>query len=253
MARAGTHGCPPQDGRLRHRIERTRSGGHRPGPFALAEARGRERLRGGRVATMTAPLARPAAFRGFRFPPDLITLTVRWYLRYNLSYRDLEVCTASQARVLEARVKREPCRAQGPPPPPRRASGSAPAAPPPRARSRSSPGRVPPAPATLPAIVRSAAAPADPAAPSCRPPRPYPHHQGVAVEHQVRDDGVLDAEHPAPYSSRQHAVPPSLRLRPLRGRNRRWEAACPAVQAVASATETSQEPLLRPACEDPHG
>lgn len=39
---------------------------------------------------MTAPLARPAAFRGLRFPPDLITVAVRSYRRYNLSYRDLE-------------------------------------------------------------------------------------------------------------------------------------------------------------------
>jgi transposase-like protein len=45
---------------------------------------------------MTAPLARPAAFRGFRFPPDLITLTVRWYLRYNLSYWDLEEVLAER-------------------------------------------------------------------------------------------------------------------------------------------------------------
>jgi IS6 family transposase len=33
---------------------------------------------------------RPAAFRRFHFPPDVIVLAVRWYLRYNLSYRDLE-------------------------------------------------------------------------------------------------------------------------------------------------------------------
>jgi transposase, IS6 family len=31
-----------------------------------------------------------AAFAGFRFPPDVITLAVRWYLRYGLSYRDVE-------------------------------------------------------------------------------------------------------------------------------------------------------------------
>ncbi len=31
-----------------------------------------------------------SAFAGFRFPPEVIMLTVRWYLRYNLSYRDLE-------------------------------------------------------------------------------------------------------------------------------------------------------------------
>jgi transposase, IS6 family len=36
--------------------------------------------------------ARPfrSAFAGFRFPPDVIIVAVRWYLRYALSYRDVE-------------------------------------------------------------------------------------------------------------------------------------------------------------------
>ena len=32
----------------------------------------------------------PSAFTGFRFPPEVILRAVRWYLRYGLSYRDLE-------------------------------------------------------------------------------------------------------------------------------------------------------------------
>ncbi len=32
----------------------------------------------------------PSAFAGFRFPPDVIVLAVRWYLRFGLSYRDVE-------------------------------------------------------------------------------------------------------------------------------------------------------------------
>jgi transposase-like protein len=36
-----------------------------------------------------APTAR-SAFAGFRSPPDVILLAVRWYLRYDLSYRDVE-------------------------------------------------------------------------------------------------------------------------------------------------------------------
>jgi transposase-like protein len=28
--------------------------------------------------------------KGYRFPRDVILQSVRWYLRYNLSYRDLE-------------------------------------------------------------------------------------------------------------------------------------------------------------------
>jgi transposase-like protein len=31
-----------------------------------------------------------SAFAGFRFPAEVIVVAVRWYLRYNLSYRDLE-------------------------------------------------------------------------------------------------------------------------------------------------------------------
>jgi transposase, IS6 family len=32
----------------------------------------------------------PSAFAGFRFPPDVILLAVRWYLRCGLSCLDLE-------------------------------------------------------------------------------------------------------------------------------------------------------------------
>src|SRR3954463_8586514 len=32
----------------------------------------------------------PSAFVGFRFPPEIIVLAVRWYLRFGLSYRDVE-------------------------------------------------------------------------------------------------------------------------------------------------------------------
>ena len=31
-----------------------------------------------------------SAFAGFRFPADVIVLAVRWYLRFGLSYRDVE-------------------------------------------------------------------------------------------------------------------------------------------------------------------
>ena len=31
-----------------------------------------------------------SAFAGFCFPPDVIVLAVRWYLRFGLSYRDAE-------------------------------------------------------------------------------------------------------------------------------------------------------------------
>ena len=42
-------------------------------------------------------LQQPAsAFAGFRFPPEVILLAVRWYLRYGLSYRDLEELLAER-------------------------------------------------------------------------------------------------------------------------------------------------------------
>jgi len=45
---------------------------------------------GMRRGRMAVPVDDRSAFAGFRFPPDVITLAVRWYLRYGLSYRDLE-------------------------------------------------------------------------------------------------------------------------------------------------------------------
>jgi IS6 family transposase len=37
-----------------------------------------------------------SAFTGFRFPPDVIMLAVRWYLRFGLSYRDVEELLAER-------------------------------------------------------------------------------------------------------------------------------------------------------------
>jgi len=45
---------------------------------------------------MAGPVVERSAFAGFRFPPDVITLAVRWYLRYGLSYRDLEELLAER-------------------------------------------------------------------------------------------------------------------------------------------------------------
>ncbi len=50
-------------------------------------------------------LARPAnqlsEFAGFRFPPEVIVLSVRWYLRYGLSYRDLEELLAERGIAVD--------------------------------------------------------------------------------------------------------------------------------------------------------
>jgi transposase, IS6 family len=45
---------------------------------------------------MAVPVTERSAFAGFRFPPDVITLAVRWYLRYGLSYRDLKELLAER-------------------------------------------------------------------------------------------------------------------------------------------------------------
>jgi IS6 family transposase len=46
-----------------------------------------------RSARVPAPRS---SFAGFRFPPDVITVAVRWYLRYGLSYRDVEEMLAER-------------------------------------------------------------------------------------------------------------------------------------------------------------
>ena len=37
-----------------------------------------------------------SAFAGFRFPREVISVAVRWYLRYGLSYRDVEELLAER-------------------------------------------------------------------------------------------------------------------------------------------------------------
>ena len=41
-------------------------------------------------------LASRSAFAGFRFPAEVITVALRWYLRYTLSYRDVEELLAER-------------------------------------------------------------------------------------------------------------------------------------------------------------
>jgi transposase, IS6 family len=42
-----------------------------------------------------------SSFAGFRFPSDVITLAVRWYLRYGLSYRDGEELLAERGITVD--------------------------------------------------------------------------------------------------------------------------------------------------------
>jgi len=44
-----------------------------------------------------SPCSRSAlCFAGFGFPPDVIVVAVRWYLRFGLSYRDVEELLAER-------------------------------------------------------------------------------------------------------------------------------------------------------------
>jgi transposase, IS6 family len=42
------------------------------------------------------PVPAHSAFAGFRFPPEVIVLAVRWYPRFGLSYRDVEELLAER-------------------------------------------------------------------------------------------------------------------------------------------------------------
>jgi hypothetical protein len=45
---------------------------------------------------LRTPSPARSAFAGFRFPPEVIVLAVRWYLRFGLSYRDVEELLAER-------------------------------------------------------------------------------------------------------------------------------------------------------------
>jgi hypothetical protein len=70
-----------------------------PGSVASVESKIRQAWSMRRGARRVAALR--SSFAGFRFPPDVITLAVRWwYLRYGLSYRDVEELLAERASPL---------------------------------------------------------------------------------------------------------------------------------------------------------
>jgi hypothetical protein len=49
-----------------------------------------------RIRRVRLVLPPRSAFTGFRFPREVIALAVRWYLRYGLSYRDVEELLAER-------------------------------------------------------------------------------------------------------------------------------------------------------------
>ena len=54
------------------------------------------------------------AFRGFRFPAEVILWAVRWYLRFPISCRDVEAMLADRASRLTTRLCTAGCSASPP-------------------------------------------------------------------------------------------------------------------------------------------
>jgi transposase, IS6 family len=54
-----------------------------------------------READPVTPSRATSVFAGFRFPPEVISLAVRWYLRYGLSYRDVEELLAERGITVD--------------------------------------------------------------------------------------------------------------------------------------------------------
>jgi IS6 family transposase len=48
-----------------------------------------------------ASSGKSSVFAGFRFPPEVISVAVRWYLRYGLSYRDVEELLAERGVTVD--------------------------------------------------------------------------------------------------------------------------------------------------------
>ena len=53
-----------------------------------------------------------SAFAGFRFPREVISVAVRWYLRYGLSYRDVEELMAERGVTADPASRLKPEKAQ---------------------------------------------------------------------------------------------------------------------------------------------
>ncbi len=66
----------------------------RDGSVALADRSGRE------TGSVTSS-GRSSVFAGFRFPREVIAVAVRWYLRYGLSYRDVEELLAERGITVD--------------------------------------------------------------------------------------------------------------------------------------------------------
>jgi transposase, IS6 family len=86
-----------RNGRPHRRHRGVRPGTSPVGTVALAEVAGEGEGGGMRSRRgLPVPAFSSSAFAGFRFPPEIIVLALRWYLRFGLSYRDVEELLAER-------------------------------------------------------------------------------------------------------------------------------------------------------------
>ena len=57
--------------------------------------------RGGRETGVVTSSGLSSVFAGFLFPREMISVAVRWYLRYGLSYRDVEELLAERGVTVD--------------------------------------------------------------------------------------------------------------------------------------------------------
>ena len=57
--------------------------------------------RSGRQTDVVTSSDSPSVFAGFRFPREVISLAVRWYLRYGLSHRDVKELLADRGITVD--------------------------------------------------------------------------------------------------------------------------------------------------------
>jgi hypothetical protein len=94
-----------------------RPGGVRPrlaqagGSVALARTAARERDSGHENPSLLPCSGPRSTFAGFRFPRDVIVLAVGWYLRFGLSYRDVEELLAGRGVEVDRSASTAGCRA----------------------------------------------------------------------------------------------------------------------------------------------
>ena len=79
------------------RIAQADHAGWRTAPGDTVALAGRGWLETGWV---NAASGASSVFAGFRFPREVISVAVRWYLQYGLSYRDVEECLPNAVSLL---------------------------------------------------------------------------------------------------------------------------------------------------------